>query len=98
MKIDRSFLTGIIADKRRQSLLRGFVHLVASLDLRIVVEGVETIELLEFVSSDPQVTQIQGFVFGRPLPETAIGTLLRARSSSDREKAESRPRIAIAGQ
>jgi len=98
VKIDRSFLTGIIADKRRQSLLRGFVHLVASLDLRIVVEGVETIELLEFVSSDPQVTQIQGFVFGRPLPETAIGTLLRASSSAGREMAENRPRIAIAGQ
>ena len=42
VKIDQSFLRGLVGDKRRLTLLRGMTRLSAQLGLHVVVEGVET--------------------------------------------------------
>ena len=66
IKIDRSFVTDVDTDQRKEKLLRGVVALGAGLGLKIVVEGVETegeARLVRRLGCDA----IQGFVYSRPL-------------------------------
>lgn len=83
VKIDRSFLTGVLDDARRETLLRGLIAFIAELDLITVVEGVETHDQLELLASNPNAHQLQGFVFGEPLSAGGAQELIdRARPIS----------------
>ncbi len=77
VKIDRSFLEGIDAD-RPLTLLRGVARLSADLGMQVVVEGIETNEQLELVGVDGSVTEAQGYLFSRPVPAVRIRQLLNA--------------------
>ena len=77
VKIDRSFLEGIDAD-RPLTLLRGVARLSADLGMSVVVEGIETNEQLELISADGTVTEAQGYLFSRPVPASRIRELLAA--------------------
>jgi diguanylate cyclase (GGDEF)-like protein len=77
VKIDRSFLEGIDKD-RPLMLLRGVARLSADLGMSVVVEGIETNEQLELISTDGTVTEAQGYLFSRPVPATQIRQLLDA--------------------
>jgi diguanylate cyclase (GGDEF)-like protein len=77
VKIDRSFLEGIDTD-RPLTLLRGVARLSADLGMSVVVEGVETNEQLELISTDDTVTEAQGYLFSRPVPAVRIRQLLNA--------------------
>ena len=77
VKIDRSFLEGIDSD-RPLTLLRGVARLSADLGMSVVVEGIETNEQLERISSDGTVTEAQGYLFSRPVPAVRIRQLLNA--------------------
>ena len=75
VKIDRSFLEGIDSD-RPLTLLRGVARLSADLGMSVVVEGIETNEQLELISADGTVSEVQGYLFSRPVPATRIRQLL----------------------
>jgi diguanylate cyclase (GGDEF)-like protein len=77
VKIDRSFLEGIDTD-RPLTLLRGVARLSADLGMSVVVEGIETNEQLELISSDGTVTEAQGYLFSRPVPAVRVRQLLNA--------------------
>ncbi|MGA7810321.1 putative bifunctional diguanylate cyclase/phosphodiesterase [Bradyrhizobium sp.] len=77
VKIDRSFLEGIEAD-RPLTLLRGVARLSADLGMLVVVEGIETNEQLELISADGTVTEAQGYLFSRPVPAVRVRQLLNA--------------------
>jgi diguanylate cyclase (GGDEF)-like protein len=77
VKIDRSFLDGIDAD-RPLTLLRGVARLSADLGMSVVVEGIETNEQLELISADGTVTEAQGYLFSRPVPAVQVRQLLNA--------------------
>jgi predicted signal transduction protein with EAL and GGDEF domain len=77
VKIDRSFLEGIDAD-RPLMLLRGVARLSADLGMSVVVEGIETNEQLELISADGTVTEAQGYLFSRPVPAARVRQLLDA--------------------
>jgi len=77
VKIDRSFLEGIDAD-RPLTLLRGVARLSADLGMSVVVEGVETNEQLDLISADGTVTEAQGYLFSRPVPAMRVRELLNA--------------------
>jgi EAL domain-containing protein (putative c-di-GMP-specific phosphodiesterase class I) len=67
IKIDRSFVTGLTADRTALPLIKGIVALAKSLDLTVICEGIETAEqraLLETTQCD----SIQGYLISRPLP------------------------------
>ena len=75
LKIDRSFIHDIMEDPDAASIVKGIVSLAHSLRLKVVAEGVETIEQSDFLSwldCDYQ----QGFLHFRPQPASAIGMLL----------------------
>ena len=77
VKIDRSFLEGIDSD-RPLTLLRGVARLSADLGMSVVVEGIETNEQLELISTDGTVTEAQGYLFSRPVPAARVRQLLNA--------------------
>ena len=67
VKLDKSF-----ADKLEQNdmqiILSNTVRMLKDLNLRIIVEGVETVEQLQFLT-ELNCDYIQGFYFSRPLPK-----------------------------
>lgn len=77
VKIDRSFLEGIDT-ARPLTLLRGVARLSADLGMSVVVEGIETNEQLELISTDGTITEAQGYLFSRPVPAVRIRQLLNA--------------------
>ncbi|SDJ12207.1 MULTISPECIES: putative bifunctional diguanylate cyclase/phosphodiesterase [Bradyrhizobium] len=75
VKIDRSFLEGIDS-QRPLTLLRGVARLSADLGMSVVVEGIETNEQLELISADGTVSEVQGYLFSRPVPAARVRQLL----------------------
>lgn len=80
VKIDQSFVRNLTSDPRMVTLLRGIVRLSAELGLRVAVEGIETAEQLALVVAEDQIDEAQGYLFGIPLPASALRPLLRASS------------------
>src|ERR1700722_5833242 len=78
VKIDQSFLQGLGDDERRVTLLRGITRLSAQLGLRVVVEGVETQDQLEFLAAEDSIDEVQGYLLGRPMPAAELRKLLYA--------------------
>ncbi|WP_310697269.1 EAL domain-containing protein [Marinospirillum sp.] len=75
LKIDRSFLQRIDRDERSLKLLSAIAGLALSLDLQVVVEGVETDHQLALLSRFGPI-KVQGFYFYRPLPAVEFRELL----------------------
>lgn len=76
VKIDQSFLRGLVEDERKVTLLRGMTQLSAQLGLRVVVEGVETEEQFELLLSDYSIDEAQGYLLCRPMPASDLRKLL----------------------
>lgn len=72
VKIDRAFVMNITEDDRKLKLLRGVVHLSRELGLDIVVEGVENEAQLKMIQDNNCADLIQGFIFGTPMPNSAL--------------------------
>ena len=67
LKLDRTFLTGDPRDQRAVSVIRSTVDLAHSLGLRIVAEGIETLDALALVD-ELGCEAAQGYLMGRPVP------------------------------
>ncbi|TPW26924.1 putative bifunctional diguanylate cyclase/phosphodiesterase [Pararhizobium mangrovi] len=76
VKIDRSFVDDVPADERQLKLLKGIFRLSRDLGFDVVIEGVETEEQLQALRSAECVDQIQGYVFGLPLPSASVSELV----------------------
>jgi diguanylate cyclase (GGDEF)-like protein len=73
LKLDRTFIQGLIADGREQDvkLVRATIELGHALELTVVAEGIETcatLELLALLGCD----RAQGYFTGRPVPAEAL--------------------------
>lgn len=69
LKIDRSFIRDIPANQRDSALLQGMIQMAHQLSLKVVVEGIETLEQYEFMRQHG-ADYLQGFYFARPAPLT----------------------------
>ena len=67
LKIDRSFICDIPTDENDVAIVRSIIGLGHSLGLKVVAEGVETEEQLDYLRSI-QCDAIQGYYYSRPLP------------------------------
>jgi len=67
IKIDRSFISGITHSARDLDLLKGIVNLAKSLNLEVVIEGVESSQQLEIARSLGNLS-IQGFCYSPAVP------------------------------
>ncbi|OWW18271.1 EAL domain-containing protein [Noviherbaspirillum denitrificans] len=66
LKIDRSFVTDVCSRAKSAAILESVIHLAEKLNLRIVAEGIETTDELQFIRSLGVGTG-QGFLLGRPM-------------------------------
>jgi diguanylate cyclase (GGDEF)-like protein/PAS domain S-box-containing protein len=67
LKIDRSFVSGIMENVQSSAIVRAVINLGRGLQLPVVAEGVETKDQLQFLS-DEACDEIQGYFIGRPKP------------------------------
>ncbi|WP_158223109.1 EAL domain-containing protein [Halovibrio salipaludis] len=66
VKIDRTFLTGILQDQNRQKVFRATVELARSLNLRTVIEGVEDERTVQWLRQFSGLRG-QGYFWGYPI-------------------------------
>ena len=77
LKIDRSFVVQTTIGGRDAAIAQAIVSLGHALDLRVLAEGVETAEQLDFLR-EHHCDEGQGYLFGRPRPAAALlGALVR---------------------
>lgn len=72
LKIDRSFIQAMHAGNRDSRLARAIIAMGRSLELRVIAEGVETLEQLGLLVGFG-CDEVQGYLLGHPVP---AGTLL----------------------
>ncbi len=81
LKIDRSFLAGIPEDAEHVAITRAILAMARSLGLKVVAEGVETGEQLQYLREE-RCDEFQGFLVGRPVPAEEFGRFFE----EDRER------------
>jgi diguanylate cyclase (GGDEF)-like protein/PAS domain S-box-containing protein len=77
LKIDQSFVRRITANPDETSIVSAIIRMGQSLNLRVIAEGVETVEDLEFLQAH-DCDEAQGYYFSRPVPPEQFATLLKA--------------------
>ena len=75
LKIDISFIRGMMKDKKDLSLVRLIINVAKEFGFKTVAEGVETNEQLELLKS-LGCDYVQGFLFSRPLEKEKFLSLL----------------------
>lgn len=90
LKIDRTFVQDFSSHAADASIVRAIISLAHSLRLKVVAEGVETTEQLEFLKS-LGCDQYQGYQFSPPVPAGEFADRLRGwgRAASDAPEADS---------
>jgi diguanylate cyclase (GGDEF)-like protein len=81
LKIDRSFVSGMLADRDKVAIVRAILSLAQALGMQTTAEGVETIELSQTLAA-LGCTRGQGYYYARPLESDAAFAMLRADATS----------------
>jgi diguanylate cyclase (GGDEF)-like protein/PAS domain S-box-containing protein len=79
LKIDKSFVDGLLADENDRAVAGAVISLGQQLNMRVIAEGVETdaqAALLRNINCD----EMQGYLFSKPLSAEGIEELLREKA------------------
>jgi diguanylate cyclase len=89
IKIDRAFVDSVVTNRQSAAIVRSTLILAASLDIPVLAEGVEREEHIEFLRKEGCL-QVQGFLFGKPVPREEIADIVNAESeeNASRQDAE----------
>jgi EAL domain-containing protein (putative c-di-GMP-specific phosphodiesterase class I) len=71
IKIDQSFIRGLISDSGSQAITSVVLGLGHSLGMKVVAEGVETVEQARLLTASG-CDQVQGYYFARPMPAADV--------------------------
>ncbi|MBF0297065.1 MAG: EAL domain-containing protein [Magnetococcales bacterium] len=71
LKIDQSFVRDLTRDSSDAAIVRAIIGLARTLGLKVVAEGVENAEQLEFLR-EHGCHQVQGYFLAKPLPGDAF--------------------------
>jgi diguanylate cyclase (GGDEF)-like protein len=79
VKIDKSFVRDLITNPDDNVIALTIISMAHGLKLKVVAEGVETIEQLHFLRAN-ECDMAQGFYLGAPIPAAKFSQLLREQS------------------
>ena len=77
VKLDKSFIDDIATDSLSLKIVENVIQIATNIGLKIVVEGVETIDQLEILKELP-CNKIQGYYFSKPVSELNLSEVLSA--------------------
>ena len=77
LKIDRSFISNLATNDSDKAVAGAVISLGQKLNMRVIAEGVETAEQVEFLRAN-NCDEIQGYYFSKPIASAAIPALLRS--------------------
>lgn len=75
LKVDRSFVRNLCDSVQDASIIRAVVHMAKAFGLEVIAEGVETEEQMRRLLNKG-CDELQGFMFGRPMPAREFTALL----------------------
>ncbi|MGB7519562.1 MAG: EAL domain-containing protein, partial [Spirulinaceae cyanobacterium] len=76
LKIDRCFVRNINLDDKDIAITKAIINMAHNLNLKVIAEGVETQEELDFLR-EHKCDEIQGYFFSRPVPAQELSSLIR---------------------
>ena len=76
VKIDQTFIRDLSPGSEDAAITRAIIAMAHSLELKVVAEGVETREQLDFLKTQ-RCDEVQGFLISKPVPAEVFGQLLR---------------------
>jgi diguanylate cyclase (GGDEF)-like protein/PAS domain S-box-containing protein len=74
LKIDQSFVQDIITDKNDASIVKTIINMAQNLGLKVIAEGVETNEQLQFLIEN-ECNEVQGYLLSQPKSSDDIGNI-----------------------
>jgi diguanylate cyclase (GGDEF)-like protein len=83
IKIDRSFVKDITENTGSLNIVRAVAALAKGMGMTATAEGVETSEQLDRITSEG-CTEMQGFLFSRPVPASEIERLFLSRHEAQK--------------
>jgi len=89
IKIDKSFTRTIGTNAPTLAIIPGIMNMVRSLNLGVVVEGIETEQQALYFTVNDQTIHGQGFLYGEPMPAEEFLLLMApklARASAEAEQ------------
>jgi EAL domain-containing protein (putative c-di-GMP-specific phosphodiesterase class I) len=75
--MDMQFVSGIAVREKDEAIAKIIINLASSLGLKVVAEGVETKQQLDFLKKRI-CDEVQGFYLYRPMPSSEIEKVLKA--------------------
>ena len=87
LKLDRSLVANVVSEYRSRAIVEATAGLARALGVDLVVEGIDNVATRD-VLADLQCEVAQGYLFGRPMPASAIGAWF-AQNSAQRDGAGS---------
>lgn len=79
IKLDKEFLSGFEENPRAQKVIEGAIHMIKTLGVKVVTEGVETREQADFLRKCG-ADLAQGYFFSRPVTVTTFEQLLQKKT------------------
>lgn len=78
LKIDKSFVQDVLTDSDDAEIANAIIRLAHALKLRVVAEGVESVEQVAFLKGQG-CDEIQGYVVAKPLPPDKVAAFFNRR-------------------
>ena len=72
VKVDQSFLRSVDQGGRTALLLRNIQRMCSDMGMEVVMEGVETTDQMRLVTDVSNISLLQGYLLGRPVPAEEI--------------------------
>ncbi len=66
IKVDKSFINQVSGSEQDKEIIRSIIHVAKKLKLKVVMEGVETLEQEQFIL-DEGCDYVQGYLYGKPM-------------------------------
>jgi EAL domain-containing protein (putative c-di-GMP-specific phosphodiesterase class I) len=77
IKIDMQFIRGISVNSKDESIISVMIYLAKSLGLKVIAEGVETENHLDFLAQE-KCDEVQGYYYYRPKSKEEIEQLFKS--------------------